>query len=298
MKHFISKNRKWFGYSGYVVVIAVLLLYLRFPTAEVASYLERKMDGISPDLALTVEQISVQYPPGFMLSGPRVFMKKKPAVALFDGERLLVSGNLWKILRGERRVSLDCDAYGGVIRGDIRAEDTGSLFGVDLELQDIKLDKHDFLAELMPAGILLKAGLSGTAAYEGTLGAMNDGTGEAALKTGSGQIEVVQPFFGFQGEVDFHEVKVEATLENRKLQILANLIGQDIDGEMSGTIHLEQPFSRSRLTFQGRLSPSDDFLNKVSAGFLDSKIMKKGLQGGGISFAIQGTVEQPKLKFF
>lgn len=298
MKRFVSKNKKWFGYTAYVVVVAAILLYVRFPAVEAMAYLERSMEQASSDLSLTVERVSLHYPPGFMFSGPRLSTKQNPAAVLLGADSLLVSGNPWKILRGDHRVRLACDAYGGSINGEVlvTAIDAFS-FDADLVLQDIELARHELLVALIP-GMELKAGLGGTIEYQGNLEAMRDGTGKAALKVGGGQIRVVEPIFGFQGDVDFHEVQIESSLKERKLLVRANLIGKDIDAEVSGTIHLEQRFADSKLTLKGNLAPSDNFLNKVSAGFLDSKIMKKGLQGGEISFVVQGTVESPKLKFF
>ena len=52
-----TKNKKWFGYALYVVLVTIILLYYLFPAQPVEELLNNSVSRISPEFSFKAEKI-------------------------------------------------------------------------------------------------------------------------------------------------------------------------------------------------------------------------------------------------
>lgn len=296
MKPFIQKNKKWFGYVLYAVLVAAVLLYFRFPSEALKDYLETKAAKSDSPFGLSIGQVSPSLPFGLKLLKTQVTQNAKPRAVLFRADALSVRPTIGALLRGKLKLCFQGLAYDGVLKGctDFSENSLQPPFSTSMTFRDIRMDKYD-LPRLI--GRHLEGTLNGTVTYKGKNNVFIQGLGEADLRLTGGRLELLQPILSLD-DIAFKEVSIKMVLRDGKINLArAELQGPNMRGTLSGIIHLRKDISDSRLDLRGTIEPFADFFKSLSGTRDTVRLFRQRLNRGGLSFIIRGTLKDPSIQF-
>jgi len=297
MEEKAKKNKKWLGYILYSLLLTGVLLYLLFPSDAFRDYLVASVEKGNPEWSLSIESLEPTLTLGMKVLGMKVSLKKEPGGTLFEAENLLIRPGLWSLVQGEPKLSFKGLAYGGRFKGRALFGEGrgGGPLALNVELKDMQIEKHEDLLRMI--GRSIEGGVNGILAYSGKADAPMEGEGEADLTVSSGEVALLQPLFGLQA-IDFDELWVKLVLRNHQLELnRAELRGPNLRGTVSGRVILRQELMQSGLDLRGTVEPLGEFHKSLASDPLTMKFMGQRLKGGKLSFAIQGDVDKPTLRF-
>lgn len=297
MKQFLSKNKKWFGYIFFCTILAVGLLYYRFPSDALRDFLQNRANNLNTPLFLSIDRIKPWPPIGLRLGKAEISFKEKPAKKIFRADNLVVRLKAWSFLKGKGKYCFECLVYGGDIKGCVLFEkyDMAAPFNTEIELKDIRIGNYEYLRDLL--GRHVDGILNGTISYNGPQKDLMNGVGEANLSLLDGRVELSLPLLNL-GAIDFNEVKIDMDLKKRKINLTRlELEGPQLKGTLSGTISLKKNFAKSTLNLKGRIEPFASLFKNVEGLSNAVRLFKKSLRRGTLGFIIHGTIGEPKIKF-
>jgi type II secretion system protein N len=296
IKQFFSKHREWMLYALYCVAMTLALLYYRFPSDSVREYIQATVHRINPNILVTYEKMSLSFPFSFRFDQAEIHLKNDPEKDVFKAKKVIIRPKIWSIIRGRPGYCIVCAAYNGNITGciDFQKDDHGTLYSSSFRLNDIRIDNNYQL----PSGVKgrLNGLLEGSLNYSGRDIHDLDGTGEASLNLSNGSFRLSKPVLEVEA-IDFKELLIKMSLKDKRLNISnAELKGDGILGQASGTIILKDSIQKSRLSIKGTFEPT-------AALFKDSKnpgdavlLLKRSLKNGKMPFTLQGTVDKPSFR--
>jgi len=98
--------------------------------------------------------------------------------------------------------------------------------------------------------------------------------------------------------VSFHRIDVEMVLEKQYISLTRfDFEGKEVEGEASGTVHLNPHFPRSTLDLSVAVKTASTFLTDEGGLFGAGTFLGKRLQQGDFKIHIRGTVAQPRIDF-
>ena len=296
MRLFISKNKKWFGYLLFALILTLALLYYRFPSDAIRCYLQAEVERANPRLVLSVNRIEPRLPVGLKFIGTELVLKDEPDKAILRSDSLLLKPHVWSLLRGKSEYSFHCLAYRGEVGGSVYFEKDRTRGSIDteIELRDIYIGDYAYLFQLI--GHSIEGTLGGTLSYKGQYKSLMDASGQANLRLSHGRVVFLRPFLMLEG-VDFDEIEIEMVLKKQEIDLTRlELKGRQLNGTLSGTITLKEVLAESSLDLRGTIEPLAEFF-KSTGGILDTvDFFGQGLNRGMISFVIQGTLMDPRMK--
>jgi len=296
MKQFFLNNRRWIGYALYCVALTLALLYYKFPSDAVRDYIQATVQRINPNILVTYERMSLSFPFSFRFEKAEFHLQNDPEKDFFKTKEIIIMPKIWSIIRGRPEYCLVCAAYDGNITGciDFKKDDYGTICNSSFKLNDIHIDDNYPL----PSGIKgrLDGLLEGSLNYSGRDTYDPDGTGEASINLLNGSFRLSKPVLEVEA-IDFKEVSIKMTLKDKKLNISnAELKGDGILGQASGSIILRDSIQKSRLNIKGTFEPTAT-LFKGSKNPEDAVLLlKKLLKNGKMPFTLQGTVDKPSFR--
>ena len=296
MKQFIRKNKEWFGYALYAVLITAALLYLLFPAEAIKDYLETKGERSNSRFGLSIGQVSPSLPFGLKLLQAQVSQSAHPNKVVFRADRLSIRPTIGSLLGGKLRLCFEGLAYDGVLEGCANLGEKGlqGPFSASIVLKEILMGKVD-LPSLI--GRHVEGSLDGTIIYNGKNNHLIEGSGEAALRLSDGRLELLQPILSLDS-IDFDQVSIKMALQNRKISLTqVALEGPNMRGTLSGIISLRKEIGNSRLDLRGTIEPFSDFFESLPGTQDTVKLFKRLLKRGTLSFIIRGTLTEPSLQF-
>lgn len=295
-----SHFKKFFWYGLYVIAVTGILLALRFPSDDLKSYLESVVSSKSPATSLSIRRLEPDYPLGFRFEELQLDQKlKKGRQTIVAVDNLSVKAEPLSCLKGNYVFQLAADLYGGNMDGVIRINDkTSGAMTAEIALNEVKAGLYDLLPTL--TNFILDTTFSGNIQFDGKATSLLDGTGEASFALGKGSLRPVESFFGFTGKISIDEMALDVSLENRKLLVSLSFTGPELLGDLNGTIKLNNRVADSALTLEGSLEALDQLFSEDSefSGGGAADLLKKRLQGGAVSFMLNGTIEKPKIRFY
>jgi type II secretion system protein N len=288
-----NKNRKWLGYTLYVAVVTLFLLYFLFPAKVVEEFVSNSLSRINTDFAFQAEQIKPWIPAGLRVVKGRLYLRDAPDPPVFEADSLYIGPKLLKLLTGDFDFTMKGKAYQGEINGWAHNIGNGGQgFDSEVKFTDLNLDDYELLAKKMPHKI--SGNLSGEIVYSSETSNNTGGNGKADLRLKSGQIQLQAPLFGISS-LDLQSIEVGMELSGRKVTIVkAEMAGQEVKASMTGTIQLQQRIELSQLNLKGTM----EFLAEFSKNHPDIlellRTMKKRARRGQYFFAITGTLGAPR----
>lgn len=267
-----------------MVVLAVLFLYICFPSDSVKQYVESLISRPAAGIEVAIGALGLGFPPSVVINDVDIRYRRAEPVNL---ERITISPAYLKLLRGVRSFTIYGDAAGGKIQGDL------ALPGSSGNSRDVSagFDFHDLeigsfhILETMGRG--KAAGrMEGRIDYTGDLN--GSGSGEAQLVARKCRIQLNPAPFGVK-ELAFKEVQADMEVEQRRLKISRfSLNGTQFSGSGSGTIRLSAPIERSRINLSGEMALHPPLLKSIG-GTLPEEYARKD----ELPVRITGTLGQP-----
>ncbi|HDH86897.1 MAG: type II secretion system protein GspN [Desulfobacterium sp. 4572_20] len=297
MGRFISKNKKWFGYIAFCIVVAGSLLYYRFPSDALRDYLTITANNLNNSATLSIGQIKPSLPFGLKFGRTELILKDKPSIKLFRADSIFIKPDPWAFFKGKSKYCFECLTYGGDAEGcvNFKKNSMEMPFDAEIELKNMQIAKYEHLKDLI--GLQIDGLLYATIFFKGQHKNLMDGTGEAHLKLLDGNIELLAPILSLES-IEFHEIKSDMALEKHTIHIKRlELTGPLLRGALSGTIGLEKAFVKSALNLKGTIDPFTSFFKSLGSVSNTVSFFKQRLKKGAIHFVIHGTLAEPKIRF-
>ena len=297
MKQFISKNKKWFGYIFFCIIVAGSLLYYRFPSDALRDYLKITANNLNNSATLSIGQIKPSLPFGLKFGQTELFLKGRPPIKLFRADSIFVKPDPWAFFKGKSKYCFECLTYGGDARGCVYFKENSMEppFDTEIELTNIQIAKYEHLKDLI--GLQIDGILSGTIFYKGQHKNLMDGTGGANLKVLDGKVELFVPILSLES-IEFHEIKSDMMLKKQMIHIKRfELTGPLLRGTLSGNIRLKKEFVKSALNLKGTVEPFTSFFKSLGSVSNTVSFFKQRLKKGAIHFIIHGTLAEPEIRF-
>jgi type II secretion system protein N len=292
----MTKKRRWFGYALFCIAGVVFFLYYLFPSDVVENYVQVRAEHSNPPLLLSIERITPWPLLGLRSAKTEVSLKNKPQLILFRAENISLKPGLWSFIKRKPKYSIDINAYGGEIRGDIifKRINMEGPFYAEIDINRIRVGNHEHMKDFV--GRKIDGTLSGKIYYSGQQNRLISGSGEATLKLSEGTVELLVPLLSLNA-IEFDEAVVELILKSRKIRVTRlELEGPQLKSSITGTISLRKQLAMSSLNLRGTIEPFAAMVKNVSGlGIL--KNLQQRLRRGVISFTIRGTLNQPKIRF-
>jgi type II secretion system protein N len=297
MRQFISKNKKWFGYIFFCIIIAGSLLYYRFPSDALRGYLKIAADNLNNSTILSIGHIKPSLSFGLKLRQTELILKDKPSIKLFRADNLFIKPDPRAFIKGKSKYCFKCLTYGGDVRGcvDFKKNRMEAPFDTEIELKNIQITKHEHIKDLI--GIKIGGILSATIIYKGQHKNLINGTGRANLKLLDGKVELLVPILRLES-IEFDAITSEMALEKQTIHLKRfELIGPLLKSTLSGTIRLKKEFLKSPLNLNGTIEPFTSFFKSLGAVSNAVSFFKQRLKKGTLHFIIRGTLTEPEIRF-
>lgn len=285
---------KYASYTLYALFVAVVLLYIHFPSEAFQSYLSRTGAKMDPPVSFKTGALDASFPPGLQFVNPVFSLKKRPETAFFKARQLSVSPGIASLLLGNTTWFFDAHAYGGTLHGHILPGKNGKIDDFTLSLENVRIHEYTFLPKF---GGDLAGNLRADINYKGPPDRIESGEGAGDILISEGKIDLKDPFLGLK-TIPFGELKARFALKKGNLNLTSvSLDGKGFQGSLTGTIRLNRILERSQLNLRGTIEPIADYLETLKGGPALLNLFKGGRTGMKRSFVIQGTFRSPKFRF-
>ena len=283
----MSDSVKRLLYILYIVTVAVVFLYLLFPSETVKRYVSAEISRSIPELTVAIARVKPSFPPGILLNRVGVRLRDE---TLFDFDRIKIRPVLSSLIGSKMSWSFDARAYSGQIRGraDVKAGNPQRQVTLDAELSDIQIRSIEAIGRLSPHTV--SGVLSGTVSYQQSSGLPRL---KGNLELTGCRVDLSNPTFGVDA-IEFDHVQTELQLDNRALTIRqCDLKGKQLDASLTGNVSmLDRPGSQS-LNIRGRFQPHPLFLTQIESSLPVNFLRQRKSDKGGFSFRISGSLDDP-----
>ena len=293
----IARYGTWLGYVLFAVTIGGMFLYFCFPSDAVRDYLEGSASRFAPPLTLRLHNVRPAFPFGLKFEDADLGFKEGPGIPLFKADSFVLRPSMRILALRGPAFRFACSAYGGKIQGVIvfKAFSFQGPFQSDVEMTDVRLGQHPYFRDWLKRE--LTGTVSGSVTYTGRPGSFPQGTGQGDLSILNGSVRLAQPFLGVES-VNFRRIDVEMVLEKQHISLARfDFEGKEVEGKVSGTVHLNPHFSRSTLDLRVALKASSAFLPGEGGLVGAATFLGQGLRDGNVTISIRGTVAQPRISF-
>ena len=246
-------NRAILGYVMAGIVMLGVFLYFRFPGEAVTDYVKAAAAARYPELLLSIDATKPTFPPGTAFKNVTASPGGRPEATLHADSLSIRPGGI-SLLGGRLSLVMAAEGYGGEARGRIDFSRLFSLQGpltAEATLRDIRIEKCAWLREALAHQIT--GTLKGTVSFNGTAGALKNGTGSIDFTLTNGAYQLLQSFLGIE-KIDFSKVEGKASFRNGALKITQlTLTGEKLRCALKGDILLADEFRDSRIDMNGTL---------------------------------------------
>jgi type II secretion system protein N len=289
-----EKNKKWLGYTLYVILVTAILLYYLFPAQAVEKFLDSSVSRANSEFAFKAEKIRPWIPAGLRITAGQIYLRNTPEPAFFKADSIYIGPQILKLVKGEYSVDLDGKAYKGDINGTLFFTGEDKDIASEITFRDLALADYNFLTEKFKHRVI--GNLSGEIVYSNESAGTAGRSGRADLRLSDGQLQFQAPVFEITS-LDLQSIKLEAQLRGREITIIkAELEGPEVNGSMTGSVQLQKDIRLSQLNLKGTLEPLAEFYKNYPEVRVLLKSMKKRVKRGQYFFTVTGTLGNPKFK--
>lgn len=295
----VLRHGNWLGYLLYTLLLVTGLLYYRFPSDTIQTYLESRIAAEAPGIVLSMTRVKPEIPPGLKLMDVTIGSRQSPQKHMLRARDISVYPAWGGLLFGGPEYRFNAHAYDGEIRGRVQVHpeqrDTEAPLTFSVRLKGIHVGHHPYLSPLI--GRDVSGTLNGDISFSGQQRNPIDGMGEGEFVVSNGRVALLQPVLGLES-IDFDRLSVKLSLKNRLVTLTrVALEGQAIRGELNGTITLNRDVSRSRLNLKGTMEPLGGLLGNMKGNAATLRFLRQGLKKLNRTFVIQGTFRNPVFRF-
>jgi type II secretion system protein N len=285
----MNNIRKKFLYTAYILSVTVFFLFYLFPADVVKNKLSFAVAEIHPGLNLAIDKITPAFPPGLRLQPVEFYHHR---ALLLSAEQIKIAPVLLSLLNPPVKFVFKGRAYGGDVEGrgefDAKQSDSKGTIGAQfagIQIKEISVIQN--LTDFKIAGLL-----DGKIKYD--IAKISGRNLSAELVLSDCTIELLASVF-ILDTISFKKIEADIALNNNKLQLKQCILkGKQMDGTMSGTITLKNPFKDSVLKLSGAITPQPLLLENLSKIF---PVNRKKMKQGAMHITIGGTFDKPDVFF-
>ena len=279
------------AWAAYFIGVALLFLYILFPSETLKGYLATFIRQADPNLTVEIGRLKLGFPPGFRLYDVRVYHSGQ---AIADFENIKISPDMLSLFLAKTHIAFKGGGYGGNFNGGvdiIKKADEREII-IDTDLAGIQVDQLDVLHTLTTHKI--------SGSLDGTLTLTVKAPHQALrgdLTLTDGKIELSPPVFA-QEFLTFDSIEAELTFNGRSLTIeRCDLEGNQLDGQVAGSIKINPQSSSKILDLTGTVRPHEALLSQL--GSQTSELLaNSNLKNQGVPFRIKGPMDSPTYSFY
>lgn len=283
----MSRTKLILLYIGVILFTTTLFLYLRFPTELVKDFIGAQVSKSAPGVDLDIETLTPNFPAGVTLKTVDISFENQP---VFDAEEAIISGRPLSLLSDQKSIYYTLITSGGEIKG--RAVFRNDVGGPEA---DVKAKFKSIQLKEIPA-IKTFSGYNVAGLLDGTIninGSNRNGAAQTAFTITQCTIELLQPFFGVE-KLNFQLIETELAMNGQRVIVKkCDLNGDEVDGRITGSMTVRQPYGQTRLNLSGVLKPQPAFSDKLSKMVPMALLSGTNIQRKGIPFKINGTIDKP-----
>ena len=281
-------SRKTIGYAAYFVGITVFFLYYLFPSEAVKGYVKYRLSSVSPDVDISIKDISPVIPPGIKLHDVGI---SRDNLALIDLESIKITPGLLSLFTDRKTARFRGRVHDGTVEGrvEINSHNDQHTEKIEGTISGVQVQEIPALGYLTPHQISGNLGGDFSIARTGPGESMN-----SRLTLSECRIDFDQPVVG-QSSLTFKTVAADLLMEGGRLVIKkCSARGSDLDADITGTIAMNSAGRRNALNLNGAVTPHHAFLAKIENS-IPADFLRQNKSGGqAISFTIGGTMETPQ----
>ena len=248
-----------FAWAVYILGAALVFLYVLFPSELAKEYVANLIRRMHPGLTMEIGRLKLGFPPALRLYDVSLYHSGQTVA---DLENLKITPNIL------------------------------SLYLADADLAGIQIGQVEALWAFTThrlSGILDGTVALTTREHQQAL------TGDLILT--DGKIEFSPPLLS-QRELTFDSIEAQLIFNGRSLTIEhCELMGNQLDGEVAGSIRLGQHSSTKVLDLTGNVRPHAELLARLGSQ-VPKLLENQNLQTEGVPFKIKGPMGSPTYSFY
>ncbi|MGD8493813.1 MAG: type II secretion system protein GspN [Desulfobacterales bacterium] len=280
-----------FAWAIYIIGAALVFLYVLFPSELAKQYLANMIRQMHPNLTMEIGRLKLGFPPALSLYDVHIYHSER---TIADLENVKISPHILSLFMATTHISFKGNGYGGNFKGDAdiikKAGERGIVIDADLAgIQVNQLEALEAFTTHRLSGILDGTVTLTTQVPQQAL------TGDLVLT--DGKIELSPPLLA-QRELTFDSIEAQLIFNGQSLTIEhCELIGNQLDGQVAGSIRLGNHSSSKILDLTGNIRPHAEFLARLG-NQVPKLLESKNLQTQGVPFKIKGPMESPTYSFY
>ena len=267
---------------------AIVFLVLLFPDQAVKAYVDSRLAAIDPSLSMVAETIRPAIPPGLKMIGVDL-NRNHVRLARFEDAR--VSPDLTTVLQDKKQIRFQARIAEGTVNGRATLEgaDPSGPLRVEADLSEIRLGKLDAIKTHAP--FTLSGSLKGRVTHDGARAPT--GITSGLLNVSDLHITLKAPFFGIT-ELVMDQTDADFSVSGGNLRLKSlTFDGPMVEGKITGTIELRQPFEQSRLNLTGNAKPQPELLARLQETIPQGVVNTRTMGTRGLTFRVRGSIDNP-----
>jgi type II secretion system protein N len=275
-------------YTGYILIITVFFLYYLFPEDAVTSYVNHKLNSLSPDIGISIRKMTPDLPLGVKLVSPDMTFRSQ----LVAGADVMAIRPSYASIFSANKTFL--------VHGDLYTGSLESVVHVSGLAQNPKFDTETVFTGIQISGIpavqqFQSYRISGIASGKIVFSnrEMQPGKGRAEILVTDSGVEFTPALFGLDA-LTFQTIRAEAEIAGQRIMLKnINIDGRDILATATGSVILRQPVTASTINITGEIKPHPAFIKKLGNLFPTEMFSRNQTKTGGLPFRITGSLERP-----
>ncbi|UCD89892.1 MAG: type II secretion system protein GspN [Desulfobacterales bacterium] len=284
----MTMKKKWLLYLLFILILTTFFVYYLFPADQIKNYMVYQMNKTHPDINITIDQIKPAFPPGVWLYDVAVVQVND---ALLISKQIKIVPNLLSLFGSKIIFFFKANTSDGMIngKGELTPNTDFRKIHIDATLSNIQISEIGTVKRLTSRNI--SGILEGHVTYS-----QDRASGEdvrARLTISDGKIDLLNPVLMLE-TIAFNMIESDIVIKNRKVQFKqCRLKGDQMDGNIAGSIILKKPLERSVLKLVGTIRPHPTFLESLEKDLPKQLIPKNFFNKNGLPVKLSGTLEKP-----
>lgn len=275
-------------YALHVVAAVVFFLYVLFPAESVKKGFTDRFDRTYSPNQLRIENIRLAFPLSLLLQQLTVQDSTGPR---FTISKLEISPRIFSLIRGQKSILFNGNAYEGTFGGDIdcNRENWTLPERVSLNVSNLKIKEAPIKA--IEGTPLFSGVLEGNATYTRI-----DKSGDLVdAVLGLKETTITLPALPAEAaKWVFEKADVSFSVEKQTLTFRQFVFtGPQLDGSITGTIRLLEPADKSNLNLRLEISIRPEFQEKLAQMIPLVLLSNRNSSQGGLKLRVFGTLDKP-----
>ena len=284
----MNKLIKWVLYSGYVIAVTLIFLYVLFPADAAVEYFSGYLAKHYPDYAVTADTVKPSFPPGLNLRAVSIAYQGDTWIEL---EKVCVRPHYLSVFSPSKKLLFTGKAYSGDLKGSMNVKKDEAAYQMTLaaELKGVRLEENEYLQTFSRRKIAGRLDSTIDFGRDQAENSLN-----VTLHVADGEVGLTNPVFSINN-LSFDKLEAELVVDRRSLKLKrCEVNGDQVEGDVTGVVLFRQPFERSRLEFKGNVIPQHLLMASLKKALPKSLLPSKKTGEKGFPVKLYGTIEKPK----